>query len=250
MRPALREQELPHRTISIHAPQWGATRVIARGGRVRYFNPRTPVGCDHDEIIGFVAECQISIHAPQWGATPVLDPLQPVVGISIHAPQWGATDRDVHAGGASGISIHAPQWGATHARGRAHDHHGISIHAPQWGATWPQPPVCGFALHFNPRTPVGCDDKPRHTATRDNRFQSTHPSGVRRVAAHRNPVAGISIHAPQWGATRDRYGLWIAQYAFQSTHPSGVRPARTTTKRSCAAISIHAPQWGATRRRW
>ena len=39
--------EKPH-TISIHAPQWGATWSYYRrtGGR-RYFNPRTPVGCDY-----------------------------------------------------------------------------------------------------------------------------------------------------------------------------------------------------------
>ena len=78
------------------------------------------------------------------------------------------------------------------------------------------------------------------------RFQSTHPSGVRRcqrlyrLAAHidfnpRTPVGCdnglrelllcqlISIHAPQWGATQQ---IW-----------RGVGPW---------LISIHAPQWGAT----
>ena len=35
------------RHISIHAPQWGATRRWAsRPLRKNYFNPRTPVGCD------------------------------------------------------------------------------------------------------------------------------------------------------------------------------------------------------------
>ena len=56
----------------------------------------------------------------------------------------------------------------------------ISIHAPQWGAT------CG---RFSTRFTVV--------------FQSTHPSGVRPVAANVTP----------------------ANYTFQSTHPSGVRPS-------------------------
>ena len=80
------------RLISIHAPQWGATPCLdGRGLPRRYFNPRTPVGCDlrpfsdtssmskfqsthpsgvrlgkrHLTTLGLV----ISIHAPQWGAT-------------------------------------------------------------------------------------------------------------------------------------------------------------------------------------
>ena len=55
--------------ISIHAPQWGATRFprpLPLQGR--YFNPRTPVGCDADELDALKAKV-ISIHAPQWGAT-------------------------------------------------------------------------------------------------------------------------------------------------------------------------------------
>ena len=100
--------------------------------------------------------------------------------------------------------------------------------------------------HFNPRTPVGCDDtKPANTV--GPIFQSTHPSGVRpsvppmTSASHyfnpRTPVGcdtvarrfhnlrNISIHAPQWGAT------------FRMT--LSIRHIR---------ISIHAPQWGATAR--
>ena len=54
----------------------------------------------------------------------------------------------------------------------------ISIHAPQWGATPPVRVVGENSVHFNPRTPVGCDI----TATLfgvSGKFQSTHPSGVR-----------------------------------------------------------------------
>ena len=55
-------------------------------------------------------------------------------------------------------------------------------------------------------------------------FQSTHPSGVRPSTFTREPDCyGISIHAPQWGATAAAV-VETGRYLFQSTHPSGVRP--------------------------
>ena len=189
----------------------------------------------------------ISIHAPQWGATAMrrrrpsdalfqsthpsgVRPWRPVqVGrpqrISIHAPQWGATHALGHDNGAVGISIHAPQWGATADYRPARFQDWISIHAPQWGAT-----TSGLFLVLKWIV-----------------FQSTHPSGVRRLRPVLHTVHGrISIHAPQWGATRRAVRWYTAirnfnpripvgcdhdypvfQYAsgvFQSTHPSGVRP--------------------------
>ena len=188
------------RDISIHAPQWGATssacsNMVLRvfqsthpsGVRPlnwqsfrfpRYFNPRTPVGCDSHCRCRRPDE-QISIHAPQWGATSPANKAQRTKDISIHAPQWGATLRFIptaailryfnprtpvgcdrgaplsHTG--RHISIHAPQWGATRAGDCMSRIISISIHAPQWGATH----VCAGqqqgGSYFNPRTPVGCD---------------------------------------------------------------------------------------------
>ena len=77
--------------------------------------------------------------------------------------------------------------------------------------------------YFNPRTPVGCDEGGAGTVGEGGKFQSTHPSGVRRHHVGRRRRAGpISIHAPQWGATVVNNGGALAM-AFQSTHPSGVR---------------------------
>ena len=79
------------------------------------------------------------------------------------------------------ISIHAPQWGATCGGTTRYAEHVISIHAPQWGAT--------------------CHGVPPKRLAR--RFQSTHPSGVRRPSLRlTSSTVRISIHAPQWGATR------------------------------------------------
>ena len=101
--------------------------------------------------------------------------------------------------------------------------HVISIHAPQWGATITE--YCFTLLnvfqsthpsgvrrdgargvgrdrvHFNPRTPVGCDLDTLALVSVGLVFQSTHPSGVRHAAHVRMVRAG----------------------QFQSTHPSGVR---------------------------
>ena len=166
------------RKISIHAPQWGATRVAEA--------PQLAV--------------PISIHAPQWGATSravficktmVFQSTHPS-GVRLRARSGSRSRRDFNprtpvgcdghvtpGTAAHEISIHAPQWGATmpwpsilpttafqstHPSGvrlDAGDGTGhvlvISIHAPQWGATsWLSKIVVAF-INFNPRTPVGCD---------------------------------------------------------------------------------------------
>ena len=132
---------------------------------------------------------------------------------------------DVHGLSIGDISIHAPQWGATASLFRpvsvAHHFNPrtpvgcdlfphrnicdclISIHAPQWGATRRIQGLAGARGDFNPRTPVGCDDIPPSIDLVGLIFQSTHPSGVRLAGRPRRiHIAGISIHAPQWGATR------------------------------------------------
>ena len=166
--------------ISIHAPQWGATRVakivianclfqsthpsgvrlrrLHHPNRLRDFNPRTPVGCD---VICIPRHCRNrrfqSTHPS--GVRPVSSiRVQRPHHISIHAPQWGATERLSSKPGGRVISIHAPQWGAT-----GH----INIR-------------CTAGAYFNPRTPVGCDLTLNRFVNELILFQSTHPSGVRR----------------------------------------------------------------------
>ncbi len=121
----------------------------------------------------------------------------------------------------------------------------ISIHAPTWGATSVRGAMCSLPTNFNPRTHVGCDARTVvrtwnnaisiHAptwgatlspleATATERFQSTHPRGVR----------------PTW--SRKVCGIW----RFQSTHPRGVRPQPCDYVEKLPVISIHAPTWGAT----
>ena len=147
----------------------------------------------------------------------------------------------------SSVSIHAPLWGATVVQYRQQETKEVSIHAPLWGATpldrvWTLGTAC-----FNPRTPVGCDNKGDKGLRSVFTFQSTHPCGVRRHGARstarqmacfnpRTPVGcdvenslpcffpHVSIHAPLWGATIRTFG----------------------SESDTIRVSIHAPLWGAT----
>ena len=215
----------------------------------------------------------ISIHAPQWGATPGSKPS--VLSVIYFNPRTpvGCDYDHVRPVGGLHISIHAPQWGATRSpQGEVVRISDISIHAPQWGATQHTLLRCHHTIDFNPRTPVGCDGKPVTRLIPMDRFQSTHPSGVRLLHTRRRrpcrdfnprtPVGCdeylglgcsaelISIHAPQWGATplRQRAGRTLRR--FQSTHPSGVRHNTPFSGAITLSISIHAPQWGATSAFW
>ena len=192
------------------------------------FNPRTPVGCDRKNRSPKTFSCYFNPRTPV-GCDPVpkvltglghdFNPRTPVGcdGYFIALSQAGQVFQSTHPSGVrpggygsisrqTVISIHAPQWGATllcpyRFRGDA-----ISIHAPQWGATqWSFDRR--LDVLFQSTHPSGVRPAPhRRTVTR-GKFQSTHPSGVRRVGRIlAMDDDGISIHAPQWGATAQR--LW------------------------------------------
>ena len=192
------------------------------GFGVDYFNPRTPVGCD-----GAVAHVHdggaISIHAPQWGATGCDSLVSGVRSISIHAPQWGATraaDRGVWSPG--NFNPRTPVGCDRIMRVRLQLGDGFQSTHPSGVRRWCAcHPVHG-RIDFNPRTPVGCDSAVPGVYPAGARFQSTHPSGVRRGAVgHERGHERISIHAPQWGATRPRSWRWSRPVYFNPRTPVG-----------------------------
>jgi len=77
--------------VSIHAPAWGATDVVALVSQ----------------------RVDVSIHAPAWGATYYRIQLNAHIPVSIHAPAWGATFLGQIELVFPVVSIHAPAWGAT-----------------------------------------------------------------------------------------------------------------------------------------
>ena len=155
----------------------------------------------------------VSIHAPVWGATGWLIGASCWYNVSIHAPVWGATVMFMTKGFSIVVSIHAPVWGATFNNTANNTLFSVSIHAPVWGAT---------------RTPGRFKILPK--------FQSTHPCGVRQAASSQSdtwyrfnprtrvgcdqrtlnlyPQVIVSIHAPVWGATHNRYAISKAVCRF------------------------------------
>ena len=104
----------------------------------------------------------------------------------------------------------------------------------------------GSRSYFNPRTPVGCDTPSAIQSFHCLEFQSTHPSGVRRGPNGRGlQRQRISIHAPQWGATRRRARTRATTSNFNPRTPVGCDRVRFL-RLLLLVISIHAPQWGAT----
>ena len=122
---------------------------------------------------------------------------------------------------------------------------GVSIHAPTWGATL----------------------RPLVSALME-RFQSTHPHGVRPLLQGAEVSAEMFQSTHPHGVRHDQERKMMSDCAFQSTHPHGVRPNITCiqilaqsfnprTHMGCDTkpvksylsktdVSIHAPTWGAT----
>ena len=82
---------LAARSISIHAPTWGATFFIYTFASSTVFQSTHPRGVRRGGRGGRGKVEGISIHAPTWGATPQHQYIIHHAKISIHAPTWGAT---------------------------------------------------------------------------------------------------------------------------------------------------------------
>ncbi len=175
--------------VSIHAPQWGATLKQLRRYIITQFQFTHPSGVRLGSLEVNRHISAVSIHAPQWGATTTTEPLLVRCGVSIHAPQWGATKLLLICFVIIMVSIHAPQWGAT---------------SNNWkGQTEPK---------FQFTHPSGVRLKLIIKEFRHGKFQFTHPSGVRPVIDE----------------------IESLQHKFQFTHPSGVRPSSSSrTIRKC-----------------
>ena len=213
----------------------------------RYFNPRTPVGCDPTgdgtdvSVSLFQSTHPSGVRPSESNKRSLQSNFNPRTPVGCDPSM--TIDATMSA-----------KFQSTHPSGVRRPH----------SRALPRP------THFNPRTPVGCDMKNLNNDPSRNVFQSTHPSGVRPSA--RRPV--VCIHRKFQSThpsgvrpfiTPLRASFWL----FQSTHPSGVRQAQNRghaatdnfnprTPVGCDSshapqfhrlvISIHAPQWGATNR--
>ena len=169
--------------------------------QLRHFNPRSREGSDCPRRPAPPHGFSISIHAPEKGATPTLCRFYPQCHISIHAPEKGATSCTDQPDFLTVISIHAPEKGATLIPL-------LMIDPMPFQSTLPRrerPAVLdqlGGDRHFNPRSREGSDRHTRISELHFLRFQSTLPRRERPCKIRCSRVfAGISIHAPEKGAT-------------------------------------------------
>ena len=145
------------RTVSIHAPAWGATeRVAPRLDRpaVSIHAPAWGATCSTKDLL---KPRLVSIHAPAWGATCDVSWKPLSTTVSIHAPAWGATGSAEAPGQTLLVSIHAPAWGATSPPPAPPSPSAVSIHAPAWGATRRTRRASRSSGRFNSRSRMGSD---------------------------------------------------------------------------------------------
>ena len=190
------------------------------------FNPRTPVGCDRQTGVSPNFRHRFQSTHP-CGVRPTVHRYsQGYSKVSIYAPLWGATNGSTAPKahltsfnprtpvGCDNFRVPAAspffRFQSTHPCGvRRYITDGyallieVSIHAPLWGATGRCLQILPGRRRFNPRTPVGCDNREILFRGKRVKFQSTHPCGVRQVAlGDVGAKVAVSIHAPLWGATK------------------------------------------------
>ena len=142
----------------------------------------------------------VSIHAPAWGATHIQKFWKQTVWFQSTLPRGERQTPRTCSSSSCRFQSTLPRGERPYKSGPVHLIKRVSIHAPAWGATGPASPMTpplafqstlprgerlpGFslllpALCFNPRSRVGSDCLGRSD----------------------QPVPGVSIHAPAWGAT-------------------------------------------------
>ena len=259
------------RDISIHAPQWGATVKVDWPRLMLEFQSTHPSGVRHIRCVMLPVPSLFQSTHPSGVRREWCGLGTNAIDISIHAPQWGATHRFRPS------APRNPYFNPRTPVGCDAINHAIPQHATiGFQSTHPSGvrrknnEKLNADNDFNPRTPVGCDAPFSTICATASVFQSTHPSGVRPSAnlfsvirrnfnprtpvgcdhIHRivQPQQGISIHAPQWGATLAAYAAQ-GDYQFQSTHPSGVRPTIITGNSRRAGFQSTHPS-GVRPREW
>ena len=161
------------------------------------FNPRTRVGCDMYMAATLDKEGRVSIHAPAWGATFGGGGYDAPEIVSIHAPAWGAT------GSVPSAVCNTSEFQSTHPRGvrlavgdSGHGWSPVSIHAPAWGATIPFAVFTSSIISVSIHAPAwgATVPPPSGSSAWKNRFQSTHPRGVRPEPLRILPADGMCFN--------------------------------------------------------
>jgi len=259
------------KTVSIHAPAWGATNAL----------------------VDILHAADVSIHAPAWGATYTGKTKDALKIVSIHAPAWGATDEQARKTNELKFQSTRPRGARQIDLAAGRYCRRVSIHAPAWGATPISLDAYQVYLSFNPRARVGRDllvlsilaantcfnprarvgrdmivkeyksrllcFNPRARVGRDRlvnwkyridrEFQSTRPRGARLKYPASNPI--IIGFNPRARVGRDMLKALVesGQIGFNPRARVGRDNFRANSGSREKVVSIHAPAWGATYRR-
>ena len=188
----------PPNGVSIHAPVWGATFLLASQLSLSRFQSTHPCGVRPN--------CKLNQRSRLW-----FQSTHPCGVRHLHKFYWSMHN----------VSIHAPVWGATllsmvvlpvvsfNPRTR--------VGCDNQHLKNPVRLVC-----FNPRTRVGCDWRFLLAWAHNMGFNPRTRVGCDISVKTYAKMFDVSIHAPVWGAT-GKFGMSSKKQAFQSTHPCGVR---------------------------
>ena len=280
--------------VSTHAPLWGATATSCPGAlggsqfqptrpygarRVGYvravvvvgFNPRAPMGRDRRGPTPARQPARFNSHAPMGRDTPVCAARPIPSRFNSRAPM-GRDVGQLDITGLELVSTHAPLWGATPTLLIAD---GTAVFQPTrpYGArprpSWRRPCI---RRCFNPRAPMGRDERmhltpppccefqptrpygarPRGSAVARcpaSRFQPTRPYGARRRGC--GPIgirAGFNPRAPMGRDCVDMGYTWDGMM-FQPTRPYGARPVPPLLMISGGILFQPTRPYGARHRR-
>ena len=215
-------------SVSIHAPTWGATPPCsASSNSCRCFNPRPHMGGDtaRTKLLPLCMSFNPRPHMggdttvhhrvflrrsfnprPHMGGDVFQEPLNIKQYVSIHAPTWGATPLGCWYGRSRLRFNPRPHMGGDNDHYNHHDDRYRFNPRPHMGGDPHERRGRTFSRCFNPRPHMGGDGK---------NFKVTR-------------IAGVSIHAPTWGATVCSK-IWRLNLKFQSTPPHGGRRASRRT---------------------
>ena len=127
----------------------------------------------------------------------------------------------------------------------------ISIHAPIVGCDNHMENRKEEKKDFNPRTHRGVRPELMDGMTRQQKFQSTHPSwGATLGGTIKLQGESISIHAPIVGCDSRKTIQFLHFCIFQSTHPSWGATQNVRCSSGYTVISIHAPIVGCDNEPW
>ena len=207
-------------------PARGATAVRGDNRRLWDFNPRSPHGERHPDVMLNQKFPIFQSTLPARGATDVLATYWETLKISIHAPRTGSDERKGGILQHFLISIHAPRTGSDGKRQRERlAECTFQSTLPARGATRPRGVGERVRPHFNPRSPHGERLAPSRIVDVTDVFQSTLPAR---------------------GATALRLALLLLRKDFNPRSPHGERPSSAPLRHSMSEFQSTLPARGAT----